>query len=90
MWVAGLVEWWNSRREVRFDLLQSRVGGVWAWESPEQGLEAPLHRTRLSVVPLTPVLTPVLGVVVSRARSLASAEAGVGQSPGSAALEEGV
>lgn len=73
-------------REVRFGLLQSRVGGVRAWESPEQGLEAPLHRTRLSVVPLT----PVLGIVVSRARSLASAEAGVGQSPGSAALEEGV
>lgn len=86
--MAGLVGWWNSRREVRFGLLQSRVGGVWAWESPEQGLEAPLRRTRLSVVPLTPVLTPVLGVVVSRARGLASA--GVGPSPGSAALEEGV
>ena len=56
VWVEGLIEWWSSQREVRSPLLHSGVGSIQAWhpvfwEPQEQSPEAPLYRTRLSVVP---------------------------------------
>lgn len=92
--VEGLIEWWSSQREMRSHL-HSGVGSTqtWQlvfWEPRNKGWDTALQNQVVGGA-CSYLCSPVLADVLPRACSLASAEAGMGQSvPSLLALEEGI